>query len=141
MQLVQVVLPELILDEECHAGIHDVQELLHIALLVERQVADHVSPPVILTNLIARRRKERQQYTVVRILGTDLLYQRTSLLKFAQGSGMEPDIAHILLQLLSEQLIHHPVPLHHLTGFTAERSRQMHQKIIDAYRKVVKHTH
>ena len=44
MQFVQIVLPELVLDEECHAGIHDIQELLHISRLVERQVADNVCP-------------------------------------------------------------------------------------------------
>ncbi len=55
VQFVQIVLPELVLDEECHTGIHDIQKLLHIAGLVERQITDDVCPPVILADLIARR--------------------------------------------------------------------------------------
>src|SRR5699024_8434769 len=137
VQFVQIVLPELVLDEECHAGIHDIQELLHIAGLVERQVTDNVCPPIILADLIARRREESQQNTVIRIFGTNFLNQRPSLLELPQRSGMEPYIAHVLLQLLPEKFIDHPVSLHHLSGLTAKWSSQMHQNIVEGYRQVI----
>ena len=140
VQLIQIVFPKLILDEECHAGIHQIEELLHIAWLVERQVANNIRPPVILTHFVTRRRKECQQNTIIGIFGTYLLYQRTPLLKLAQRSRVEPDIARILLQLLPKKLIHHPMSLHHLPWFTAERSSQMYHNIIDYYCQIIKHT-
>ena len=134
MQLIQIVLPKLIFDEERHAGVHQIKELLHIARLVERQVTHNIRPPVVFAYFVARRRKECQQNTIIRIFGTNLLNQRTPLFKLAQGSRMEPNVACILLQLLPEQLIHHPVPFHHLSWLTAERGSQMHRNIVDYYR-------
>ena len=134
MQLIQIVLPKLIFDEERHAGVHQIKELFHIARLVERQVTHNIRPPVVFAYFVARRRKECQQNTIIRIFGTNLLNQRTPLFKLAQGSRMEPNVACILLQLLPEQLIHHPVPFHHLSWLTAERGSQMHRNIVDYYR-------
>ena len=68
MQLIQIVLPKLIFDEERHAGVHQIKELLHIARLVERQVTHNIRPPVVFAYFVARRRKECQQNTIIGIL-------------------------------------------------------------------------
>ena len=139
VQLVQIVLPEFIFYEKRHAGIHNIQKLLHIARFVERQVADDISSPVVLTHLVAGRREESKQNAVIGVSGTDFLHQRTSLLKLPQRSGMKPDVTHILLQLLPEKFVHHPMPLHHFPGLPTERSKQMHQEVVNGYGKVVYH--
>ena len=133
MQLIQIVLPKLILDKKRHAGIHQVKKLPHIARFVERQITHDIRPPVVLAHFITRRRKECQQNTIIRIFGTYLLNQRASLFKLSQRGSVKPDITRILLQLLPKKFVHYPVPLHHLPRFTAERSHQVHRNIIEYY--------
>ena len=91
-QDVQVVVPELILDEERHHRMYGTQEATGIGDSVERQVADDVSTLVVLTNLVARRREERQQYLVLRMLTAQLLHQRTALFELTQRGSMEPHV-------------------------------------------------
>ena len=51
----QIVVPELVLDEECHHGSDGSQESACVGNGVQRQVADDVGTFVILAHLIARR--------------------------------------------------------------------------------------
>ena len=132
MKFIEIILPEFILDEECHAGIDNIEELLHIARLVKRKIAHHVGTTVVLAYFVARRRKEGKQDAIVGVLGTDFFYQGTPLLKLAQRSGMKPYIADILFQLLTQKLVHHPVAFHHFAGFAAERCGQVHPNVVKA---------
>ena len=68
LQDVEVVVPELVLDEERHDGTHRTQEADGVDGGVERQVADDVGTLVVLAHLVARGREEGQQDLVLRIL-------------------------------------------------------------------------
>ena len=84
VKLIQIILPKLIFDKERHTRISDIKELPHIPGFIKRQVADNIRSPIMLAHLIARRRKESQQYLISRIFCPNHFYQRTPLLKFSQ---------------------------------------------------------
>ena len=58
LQNVEVVVPELVLNEECHNRTHSTQEASRVAYCVERQIAYNVGTLIVLAHLIARRREE-----------------------------------------------------------------------------------
>ena len=80
---VEVVVPELIFDEVSHHRSDCPQEPTGIGNRIQWQIGDNVSPFVVLTHLIARRREERQQYLVFRMLTTQLFHQRASLFELS----------------------------------------------------------
>ena len=102
-QNVEVVVPELILNEECHHGSNRAQEATGIAYGVERQVADNVGALIVFPHLIARWRKERQQNLILRMVTTQTLHKWPSLFKLTQRSGMKPHISGIRIDFLFEQ--------------------------------------
>ena len=69
-QDMEVVVPELILDEERHAGTHQSQEAARVAGGIKRQIADDVGSLVVLAHLIARWREECQQNLILWVLAT-----------------------------------------------------------------------
>ena len=58
LQNVEVVVPELLLDEERHNRTHCTQEAARVANGVKRQIAHDVGTLIVLAHLIARRREE-----------------------------------------------------------------------------------
>ena len=77
----QIVIPELILDEEGGHRTDGPQETTGVGDGVERQVTDDVGPFVVLAHLIARRREEREQNLVLRMVATELFHQWAPLLE------------------------------------------------------------
>ena len=84
LQDVQVVVPELVLDEERHHGTDSPQEAARIGNRVERQVADDVGSLVVLAHLVAAGREERQQDFILRVVASQLFHEWSSLLKLTQ---------------------------------------------------------
>ena len=103
-QNMQVVIPELVLDEEGHHRTNGPEEAAGVGNRVEWQIGDDVSPLVVFPHLITRRREERQQDLVFRMFPPQLLHQRASLLKLAQRGSMEPHILGIRINFLAQDL-------------------------------------
>ena len=102
LEHMQEVVPELVLDEECHHGAHDAQELARIAYGVDGQIADDVGSLVVLAHLIARGREEGKQYLVLGVLAAHLFHQRAALFELAQRRSMKPDVAVGWVNLLTQ---------------------------------------
>ena len=98
----QIVIPELILDEEGHHGPHRAQEAAGIGNRVQRQIAHDVGTLIVLAHLVARRREERQQDFILRVVAPQLLHQRPSLLKLAERGGMKPYVLGAGVNLLAQ---------------------------------------
>ena len=92
LQHMQVVVPELILDEERHHRAHRAQEAAGVAHGVERQVAHDVGARIVLPHLIARGREERKQDLVFGMDLAQTLHERTPLLELSQRGGVKPDV-------------------------------------------------
>ena len=105
------------------------------------QTAGNIPHPPHDNSYVLHIRKERRMSAIYhnQDIWHEFSLSEDALVQTRPRSRMKPDVTHILFQLLSEKFIHHPMPFHHFTGFTAKRSRQMHQKVIDTYRKVIKH--
>ena len=84
LQDMQVVIPELILDEIGLDRTYDPQESAGVGNRVERQVADDVGSLVVLAHLVAAGREERQQDFILRVVAPQLFHEWSSLLKLTQ---------------------------------------------------------
>ena len=89
-QDVEVVVPELILDEERLHRPHGTQETACVGEGIDGQVADEVCTVIVLPDLIARWREERQQYLALGMHVAILLNDGASLLKFSQRGSVKP---------------------------------------------------
>ena len=86
-----VVEPKLILDEKRGHKMMALHPCLGVAWRISGQIENFISQRIILSHLIPRRGKERQQNLE---LGMCLFYSlndRSALFKLAQRGGMEPD--------------------------------------------------
>ena len=81
---VKIVIPKLILDEECHNRTNGTKKPAGIGYRVERQISNDVCTPVVFAYFIARRREECKQNLIFRMVSAQLLHQRTSLLELPQ---------------------------------------------------------
>ena len=84
LQYVQVVIPELILDEKSHYWPHQPQESYGIDWRVDRQIADDVGTFVVLAHFIARRREKGEQNLVFGMLASQAFHDRPSLLELSE---------------------------------------------------------
>ena len=89
-QDMQIIVPELILDEEGHHRTHQSQETDGIKWRVKRKITDDVGTLIILAHLVTRRREEGEQNLVLRMELAHPLHDGTALFKLAQRGGMEP---------------------------------------------------
>ena len=118
------VVPELILYEERHLGLHQTEEACHIARGVHWQIAHNVGTLIVLAHLVARRTEEGEQYLVLGMLAAEAFHERASLLKLSQGCGMEPHIALALIYLPAQGEVGLQPSLEHGTGLAVERGHQ-----------------
>ena len=123
LQDVQVVEPELILDEESHAGTHRTQETTGVADGVEGQIADNVGTFVVLPDLIARRREEREQDFILRMLAAQTLHEWTALFELSERGSMEPHILCLRVYFLLEHTNGLALATPHLAHLLAEKAR------------------
>ena len=138
-QLAQIILPELVLDEERHAGTGQVHETPDVTRCVKRQVTHHVGSLVILPYLVARRREERQQQLILRMQPTDFLHQRTPLLELAQRGGVEPQVAGGRVHLLPQDSEGLLFAFHHRRYLLAEECGQPDRTHIQIDEEIVHH--
>ena len=92
-QLREEVEPEFVLDEDGDLGVCGVEEPACIARGVDRQVEDVVGPGVVLPDLVARRREERDQDLVFGVRPAELFDDRAALLELSERGDMNPDDA------------------------------------------------
>ena len=123
LQDVQVVVPELILDEECHDGPHGTQEPACIADGVEWQIAHDVGTLVVLPDLVARRREEREQDFILRMVAAQPLHERASLFELAQRRCVEPHVLRLRVYALLEDAYGFALATPHLAHLLAEQTR------------------
>ena len=81
---VEVVVPEFILDEEGHHGPYRPKKAAGVAYGVQRQVANDVGSVVVFTHFVARRREEREQNLILRVLVPNAFDQRTPLFELTE---------------------------------------------------------
>jgi hypothetical protein len=89
-QLVQVIRPELIFDEEYFFGLYYGKESFGIRQSIHRQVNNHIGGSCVLTHLITRRREERKHNFMIRVHGSYFFHYRESLFVLAKRCRMEP---------------------------------------------------
>ena len=131
MQLIQVVLPNsYLIKTPCRDS--PGQETSSHCAVCRKADNTRYPPPVVLAHFIARRRKECQQNTIIRIFGTYLLNQRASLFKTLPKRQRETRY-NASSPAAAEEFRTRPSALHHLPRFTAERSYQVHRNIIEYY--------
>ena len=133
LQDMQVIIPELILDKESHHRSHRAQETTRIGDGVQRQIANNVGTLIILAHFIARRREERQQNLILRMLTAQLLHQRASLFKLTQRSSMEPHILCFRINLLSQDAECLTLTTPHFPHLFVEATVNSHSKKIQIY--------
>ena len=114
LEFVQIGRPKLVLDEDRHLGLQRIEEPTCVATRSERQVQHVIHTVVVLAQLIARGREERQHDAAVRLLFAQTLNERTCLLELAHRRHMDPngsfaDMFQSLFALL--------LTLHHQTRF------------------------
>ena len=136
-QDVQVVVPELVLDEEGHLGPYDAQEAPGIGDGVERQVADDVGSGIVLAHLVARRREERQQDLQFRTATAQLFHQRASLLKLPKRCGMEPYIVCLRVHLLAQHPEGVALATPHLAHLLVELAGDGHAQKVEINDEVI----
>ena len=130
-QNMQVVIPELVLDEERHHGADVAQEATGIGDGVQRQVADDVGAGIILAYLIARRREERQQDFVLGVILTQLFHQRTALFELSQRGSMEPHVLGVGIDLLLQDADGVTFATPHLTHLFIKQARNDDAQLVD----------
>ena len=74
MKFIQIILPEFVLDEERHARVCNIQELLHIPRFIKRQIAYNVRSPVMLAHFVTGRREKSKQYLIIGIFFPNHFY-------------------------------------------------------------------
>ena len=119
---VEVVIPELVLDEERHHRTYRTEEADGIDGRVKGQIADDVGTLIVLAHLIARRREERQQNLVVRMLATQLFHEWTALLELTQRGSMKPHIARRGVYLLLQHAESSTLTTPHLAHLLVEEA-------------------
>ena len=128
LEFVQIGRPKLVLDKESHPGLQRIQEPTCVATCRERQVQHVIHTVVVLTQLIARGREERQHDAAVRLLFAQTLNERTCLLELAHRRHMDPNssFADMFQSLLALFLT-----LHHQTCFamTEQSGETYHKKV------------
>ena len=117
LEHVEVVGPELILDEDGHHGTHRAQETARVADGVNRQIADDVGAGIILPHLITGGREERQQYLVLWVVAAEALDDGPSLLKLAKRRRVYPDVACAGREPFFQVAERARLPLKQLLGF------------------------
>ena len=131
LQDMQVVVPKLVLDEECHLRTYGSQKAACIANGVEWQIADDVGTLVVLAHLIARGREERQQNLDIWMFALHLLHQRTALLELAQRGSMEPYVAGLGIYLLAKHTDGLALAVPHLTDLLVEKAVDDDTKLVE----------
>ena len=121
---VDYVVPEFILDEERHLGLHQTEETGHIAWRIHGQIADDVGSFIILAHFITGGAEECEQYLILGMKATETLHQGTSLLKLSQGGSMEPYVALVLINLLTQSNEGLETTFNHCTRLAVERGYQ-----------------
>ena len=129
-QDVEVVIPELILNEERLHRPHGTQESACVGEGIDGQVADEISTIIVLSHLVARRREERQQYLALWMHVAILLNDRPSLLKFSQRSSMKPSVFSIGIDVLLEVLYGLTLSTPHLLHLIGEERGYEYAKLI-----------
>ena len=130
-QDMQVVIPELVLDEERHHGADITQEATGIGDGVQRQVADDVGAGIILAYLIARRREECQQDFVLRMILSQLFDQRTALFELSQRGSMEPHVLGVGVDLLLQDADGLPFATPHLAHLFIKQACNDDAQLVD----------
>ena len=125
-QSFQVIPPELVLDKDRCDGTCQLEETVHAPRRVEREIANHVRPCVMLAHLVARGREERQQQFVLRIGCFDLLHHGTALLELAQRGGVKPDVFLALLDSFAQDAFRLPLSGCHQPRFPVEQGDEPH---------------
>ena len=133
----QVVGPELILDEERHDRSHRTQETAGIADGVDRQIAHDVGSLVVLSHLVARRREECKQNLVLWMVAADAFHERATLLKLTQRGSMHPDILRVVLDLLVKYAPGVMLAFPHRLHLLAEECGNPHADIVEGYKQIV----
>ena len=138
-QDVQIVVPELVLDEECHHRTNGPQETTGIGNGVERQIGDDICAFVVFAYLIARGREEREQDLILWVIATQLFHQRATLFKLSQRGSMEPYILRIRIDFLPQDAEGLALTTPHLTHLLIEAAVDGHSQEIEVYNQVVNH--
>ena len=98
LQCLHIVEPKLILDEKrCHKMMA-IEPIVGIEGSIGRQIEHFIGQRIVLAHLITRRREERQQNLVLRIVALDGFDDGPPLFKLAQRSRMEPNPVTIVLR-------------------------------------------
>ena len=133
----QVVIPELVFDEECHHRMDGPQETAGIGDGVQGKVADDIRSLIILTDLITGGREERQEDLVLRVLLAQLLHQGAALLELTQGGGMKPHILRLRVYLLLQDTDSVTLTAPHLPHLLAEAADDGDTYQVEIYSEVV----
>ena len=130
-QDMQVVIPELVLDEERHHGTDGSQEATCIGNGVQRQVANDVGSGIVLAHLIARGREERQQDFVLGMILSQLFDQRTALFELSQRGSMEPHVLGVGVDLLLQDADGLPFSTPHFAHLFIKQARNDDAQLVD----------
>ena len=136
-EYVEIVIPELILDEERHHRSHRAQKAPCVADRVKREIANDVGSLIVFAHLIARRREEGEQDLVLGMLLADALHQRASLLELSKRGGMNPNVFGIGIYLLAEDVEGLVLPPPHLSHLFVEETGDDHSQEVDINSKLI----
>ena len=138
-QDMEVVIPELILDEERHFRSYGAQESACIVWSVERKIADDVSPLVILSHLIARWREEREEDFEFRTFLSESLDNGASLFKFTQRGGMKPYVSSVRVHFLPNRTYGFLLALPHHLHLLVEEAGNGDACKVNEYYNIIHH--
>ena len=139
LQDMQIIVPKLVLDEECHHRMDCTQETAGIRDGIEWQVGNDISTFIVLADLIAGRREESEQDLVFRMLLAQLLHQGPSLLELSQRGCMEPDVLGTGIHFLAQDLECLALASPHFPHLLVEAAIDSNSKKIQIYNQVVYH--
>ena len=128
---VQVVVPKLILDEECHDWTYGTQETACIHDRVKGQIGNDICAFIVFAHLIARRREERQQNLIFRMFTLQLFHERTPLFKLTQRCSMKPYILRVRIHFLLDDANGPTFSTPHIPHLFTEKRGNDHTNEID----------
>ena len=104
VKAVEVVIPELVLDEIGGFRLDDMYETISVYAGVEGQIAHHIGTFVVFAHFITGRTEKGEKYAHLWLLTAQTLHQGSSLLELTETGGVEPydtvAFVDVLLQIL-----------------------------------------
>ena len=129
-EFAQIIAPKFVFHKNCHCGIHQIEESVHLSGQIERQIAHHIRQIVVLPHLVATGREKAQHNVGFRVFLFDALHERSSLLKFAERGSMYPNVAVCGIEFFTQQIKRTFLSFQHGARLLAAQCSQANSQLI-----------